>query len=126
MNSLNSTATPSPVASAVQLLLHDPQLPQVVEEFLSVLQAEEEKREQFYEEMSEEQKVEFINGEVIVHSPVKLRHSIISQNIFTLLNISTLRAPEGNPLTGDYTMTFRVYTQHDTLISLINLVTWPG
>lgn len=87
MNTLNNISDHAPVASAVQQLLHHPRLPQVVAEFQAVLQAERKKREQFYDKMSEEQKVEFINGEVIVHSPVKLRHSIVSQNLFTLLNI---------------------------------------
>ena len=50
------------------------------------LQEEREERERFYEEMSEQQKVEFINGEIIVQSPVKLRHSIAILNLATLLN----------------------------------------
>ena len=86
MNTLDRIAG-SPIISAVQQLLHSPQLPRVVEEFQSVLSAEREKRERFYEEMSEERKVEFINGEVVVQSPAKLRHNIVSQNLFTMLNI---------------------------------------
>lgn len=86
MNTLIRTPN-IPVTAMVQQLLHYPQLPLVVQEFQSVLQAEREKRARFYKEMSEEQKVEFINGEVIVHSPVKLRHSVASQNLFTYLNV---------------------------------------
>jgi Uma2 family endonuclease len=87
MNTLNRISNHAPVALAVQQLRQYPRLPQVIEEFLAMLQVEQEQREQFYAEISEEQKAEFINGEVIVHSPVKLRHGIVSQNIFTLLNI---------------------------------------
>ncbi len=86
MNALIRT-TNIPVTTMVQQLLRCPQLPLVVQEFQSELRAEHEKRTRFYEEMSEGQKVEFINGEVIVHSPVKLRHSVASQNLFTLLNV---------------------------------------
>jgi len=50
------------------------------------MQAEEERRERFYEEMSEQQKVEFINGEVIVQSPARLRHTLASKNLFALLD----------------------------------------
>ncbi|MEA3350083.1 MAG: Uma2 family endonuclease [Chloroflexota bacterium] len=71
---------------AVQELLYSPRLPQVVEEFESILQAEQEKRERFYDEVSEQHKAEFINGEIIVHSPVKLRHSMTSDNLFKLLS----------------------------------------
>lgn len=73
-------------ATAVQQLIRSPQLPLYVQEFQSLLQAEREKRERFYEEMSEQQKVEFINGEIIVHSPTQLRHTIASKNLLTLLD----------------------------------------
>ena len=36
---------------------------------------------------AEEQKVEFIQGEVIVHSPAKKRHLNAAGNIYTLLNL---------------------------------------
>jgi len=42
------------------------------------MQAEQKRRERFYEEMSEQQKAEFINGEVIVQSPARLRHTLQS------------------------------------------------
>jgi Uma2 family endonuclease len=40
----------------------------------------------FYNTMQEGQKTEFINGEVIVHSPVKLRHNLASHNLSILLS----------------------------------------
>jgi Uma2 family endonuclease len=46
---------------------------------------EQARRQRFYDEMSETQKIEFINGEIIVHSPVRLRHSNTSGNLFALL-----------------------------------------
>lgn len=77
----------APTTTAFRQLLHSPELPTYVEQCQSVLQAEREKREQFYEEMSEERKVEFINGEVVVQTPAKLRHTIASRNLLTLLEI---------------------------------------
>jgi Uma2 family endonuclease len=47
--------------------------------------AEAKKRRYFYGIITEQQKAEFINGEIVVHSPIKLRHSIASENLFTLL-----------------------------------------
>lgn len=46
-------------------------------------QEEEKRRMEFYESVTEDQKAEFINGEKIIHSPVKLQHSRTS---FALAN----------------------------------------
>lgn len=70
----------------IQQLIHSPEMPSYVQQLQIMLQKEQEKRERFYEEMSEGQKVEFINGEVIVHTPVQLRHNIASQNLLVLLS----------------------------------------
>jgi len=44
-------------------------------------------RELFYDTITEQQKAEFINGQTIMHSPVKLMHSKASDNLMTLLNL---------------------------------------
>jgi Uma2 family endonuclease len=75
------------IATAVQQLTRSPRLPVYVQRFQSLLQAECEARERFYEEMSELQKVEFINGEIVMQSPVKWRHTVASQNLFMLLSL---------------------------------------
>lgn len=77
----------TPTAVTVQQLLRSPGLPVYVRQFQSLLQAEREKRKRFYEEMSEQQKIEFINGEIVVQSPAKWRHTVASQNLFTLLSL---------------------------------------
>ena len=71
----------------IQQLIHSPRLPMYVQTFQALLREEQKKRERFYEEMSEDQKVEFINGEVVVHSPVRLRHTIASKNVLALLDV---------------------------------------
>ncbi len=77
--------TPVSTDSIVERLIRSPRLPQVMRQFQSILQAEQQKRQRFYDEISETEKAEFINGEIIVHSPVKLRHSNASDNLFALL-----------------------------------------
>jgi Uma2 family endonuclease len=43
------------------------------------------RRGRFYEEMTEEGKWEFINGETIMHSPAKSKHSAASDFLYLLL-----------------------------------------
>ncbi len=76
----------SPIAAAIQQLIHSPRLPLHVQELQSLLREERAKRERFYEEMSEGQKVEFINGEIILQTPAKKRHTATSRNLLTLLD----------------------------------------
>jgi len=82
-----STLTITPTSEiSIQQLIHSPKLPFYVREFRSLLEEEQKKRERFYREMREDQKVEFINGKVIMQSPVKLRHSDVSERLFILLS----------------------------------------
>jgi len=55
------------------------------------LDTESKLREKFYNELTPNIKAEFINGKVIMHSPVKLRHSQASDNLFSLLKIFVLK-----------------------------------
>ena len=66
-------------------LLESPRLVQYVEELQAIVEAERAKREQFYEDISPEDKWEFINGEVITHSPATARHTQVRARISQLL-----------------------------------------
>jgi Uma2 family endonuclease len=67
-------------------LQHSPRLP----EALRILQAnwaqEQQRREQFYRDITPEQKAEFIEGKVIVHSPSRNRHLEVTLWILKLLD----------------------------------------
>ena len=67
-------------------LLASPQLPRYVQQLREVLAREHTLRQKFYEEITEQQKVEFINGQVVFHSPVQRRHSVASDFLFKLLS----------------------------------------
>ena len=71
--------------TVLEEILLSPQLPAHFETIRQTLEAERARRERFYEEMTEDQKTEFINGEVIVHSPAKIRHSVAVANVVFLL-----------------------------------------
>jgi Uma2 family endonuclease len=85
MNAMDLTHTISSDVAAQQLA-RSPRLPFYVQQFQSLLRAEQDARKHFYEQVSEQQKAEFINGEIVVHSPAKLRHIIASKNLFALLD----------------------------------------
>jgi Uma2 family endonuclease len=78
----------TPVAELLSPLMHSPLLPEVVLEFqqlAATLRRERALRDKFYEEMTPEMKVEFINGEVLLHSPARNRHLGATGHIFKLL-----------------------------------------
>ncbi len=52
----------------------------------TTLSEERKKRKRFYDEVREDQKAEFINGEVIVHSPVRIEHNITGKFLLKLMD----------------------------------------
>lgn len=72
-------------------MVASPALPRYVDTLQALLADERVRRERFYEEMTEEQKVEFINGEVFMHSPVKARHLDAAGNLYFLLKFHVAR-----------------------------------
>lgn len=58
-------------------LLNSPKLKDYVAELQDYLSSEEAKRNFFYEKISDQEKAEFINGEIIIHSPVLLKHNLV-------------------------------------------------
>jgi Uma2 family endonuclease len=72
---------------ALEQLLHSSRLPEAMRRLQAVARVEAKKRRYFYEVITEQQKAEFINGEIIAHSPVKQYHSEASENLFTLLKM---------------------------------------
>ena len=73
------------VDAAVEKLLESPHLVLYLRQLEEVVSREKAARERFYNEMTESEKVEFINGKVIVHSPVKKRHNDCAGRLYTLL-----------------------------------------
>lgn len=66
-------------------LLKSPKLGLYVQQFQNVLQSEEKKRQAFYAQITLSDKAEFINGEMIFHSPVRLRHNNAGSLLYLLL-----------------------------------------
>ncbi len=70
----------------LEAMLESPDLPKQVRKLNDALSEEQARRARFYEEMTESQKTEFINGEIIVHSPAKLRHIKASDLLYRVLS----------------------------------------
>jgi Uma2 family endonuclease len=66
-------------------LLNSPRLFDYLAELQDFARAEREKREWFYAEVTPEKKWEFINGEVVMHSPATIKHTEIRSRIESLL-----------------------------------------
>jgi Uma2 family endonuclease len=69
----------------VEQIIKAPTFPEIVDELQARLAKERARRQKFYEEMVEGQKMEFINGEIVVHSPAKLQHIEVKDNLYQLL-----------------------------------------
>ncbi len=68
-------------------LLEAPDAQLIIDRVQAVLNDEKKRRQSFYEWLTDDVKAEFINGEVIMHSPVKRRHLRASGNLSTLIRI---------------------------------------
>ena len=76
----------SNVEQLVEPLLHSPHLPVAVELLQRQMADENKRRQRFYEETTPEQKVEFIDGEVVLHSPACNRHLDVTKHVLKLLD----------------------------------------
>ena len=66
-------------------LLKSPCLPEIAATLNDRLRTENVARQRFYDEMTDSEKVEFIDGEIIMHSPARNRHLLANYNLVTLL-----------------------------------------
>jgi Uma2 family endonuclease len=68
-------------------LVRSPKLIKLTETLRRKVLEEKRQRRKFYDIINEDKKIEFINGEIIMHSPVRLIHSETSDNLNRLLSI---------------------------------------
>lgn len=84
------------MSNALAELLDSPTLLEAAEAIRQRLEVERERRNRFYEEIRDDQKAEFINGEVIVSSPAKDRHLVVKDNVHYLIGTFVrIRVPDG-------------------------------
>ncbi len=69
----------------IEALLDRPDLVIKLDAIENELRKERQRRERFYVEMTPSDKIEFINGQVVMHSPAKWRHAGASGRLYQLL-----------------------------------------
>lgn len=87
------------------ILKERPDLKKIAENLQAMLKEEAKLRDEFYNTIDEDDKAEFINGQVIMHSPVKLEHAEVSGSLFLLLRCYTMK----NDLGGVFTEKIMVH-----------------
>ncbi len=70
----------------VDRIMASPDAPQQIDALFDAMQAEKQRRHDFRQWITPGIKAEFINGEVILHSPVKKRHFSVTDLLSSLLS----------------------------------------
>ena len=70
----------------IQKIVHSPTMPYYVTAVNELWAKEQKNRKQFYQLMNQSEKVEFIEGEIIVHSPAKEIHIAVQQNLSAIIS----------------------------------------
>ncbi len=73
--------------AVLDAIIKSPKLPQYISELQQVLKEEKQHRIEFYNNITEDDKAEYINGEIILHSPVMLRHNDAITFIYSILTV---------------------------------------
>lgn len=74
------------MSTLIDQLLESPRLSLYYERIQAVLAEERARRQQFYATVTEQEKAEFINGEVVVQSPAKFEHTSAAKHLLRLLD----------------------------------------
>jgi Uma2 family endonuclease len=73
-------------SAVLSAMLEAPDLPELIEQAQHALANERKLREKFYKDITPEHKWEFIQGEVIMHSPALNRHLMATKRLFSLMD----------------------------------------
>ena len=72
-------------AALIEQIKASPLLPEIIQEGQAELLREHALRVKFYNDITPEHKWEFINGEVIMHSPALNRHLLATRRLFSIM-----------------------------------------
>ena len=81
------TVTEKRIASEI---LKEPNAFFIINAITAMLNEEQKQRIEFYNDITEQEKIEFINGEIVAHSPAKLQHNRATLLLAQLLNLYSI------------------------------------
>lgn len=84
-----------PLEQSIAAIENSPQFPELVNRLAQRAENERQRRDVFYRDMRPDQKIEFINGEVILHSPAKMRQLEVTLWIARLMSAHVERLSKG-------------------------------
>ncbi len=76
-------------------ILHSSAFPDLLRELNLLWEDEQRRRREFYEWITPSIKAEWIEGEIMLHSPVSWEHNIISKNALKAIDIYVISTEEG-------------------------------
>jgi Uma2 family endonuclease len=74
------------LSGVIEGLLHSPLLPEVVQALQERMRDESQRRQIFYQQMRDDEKTEFIDGQIITHSPARGKHLTVRKHLEKLLD----------------------------------------
>ena len=74
------------LAALISPIIHSPQLAEIAQLLQQTLDEERRMRRKFYADMTPELKIEFIDGEVVLHSPARNVHLDVTKWILKLMD----------------------------------------
>ena len=74
------------IDTLLEPILRSPLLVEMADRLQEMIREERQRRAKFYEEMTPDQKIEFIDGEVLLHSPAKNKHLDVTKRVLKLVD----------------------------------------
>jgi len=75
------------MSPALQELMRSPLLPERIEELHNLIEGEKRKRQEFRHWVKPHTKAEFINGDIVLHSPARHLHHLVRVNLERIIGI---------------------------------------
>jgi Uma2 family endonuclease len=82
-------------SAVLEPIIHSSVLPQLIDELNKYWEDEQNRRLDFYNWITPQIKAEFIEGEIIVHSPVRSKHNVVLINLVTDAKILLRKIKQG-------------------------------
>ncbi|MEM1215444.1 MAG: Uma2 family endonuclease, partial [Bacteroidota bacterium] len=79
------------VSALLEPIIKSAAFPDMLSELQTIWEAEQARRAEFYNWVTPDVKAEFIEGDIVVHSPVRRYHNVISGYLYSLLNIYVIK-----------------------------------